>query len=68
MTKSHALAFALVVSVHVATLAAWDQHLTRHYAGAFITKSENLGQAPTVTVVATRRAAPEGDFPKSLAP
>jgi hypothetical protein len=68
MTKSHALAFALVVSAHVVALAAWDQHLTRHYAGAFTARSEKLGQAPTVTVVATRRAAPEGDFPKSHAP
>ena len=68
MTKSHALAFALVVSAHVVALAAWDQHLTRHYAAAFVAKSENFGQAPTVTVVATRRAAPEGDFPRTLAP
>lgn len=58
MTKSHALAFALVVSAHVAALFAWDQHLTRHYAGALITKPAPDMTAPTVTVVASRRAAP----------
>jgi len=68
MTTSHVLAFALVVSAHVAALAAWDQHLTRHYAGAFIRKPAPYGPAPTVKVAASPRTTPDGDFVKSLAP
>lgn len=58
MTKSHAIALALVVSAHAVALAAWDQHLTQLQAGALLAQSAPAMTAPMVTVVATRSTAP----------
>jgi hypothetical protein len=56
MTKSHALALALVVSAHAVALAAWDQHLNRLQAGARVAQPAPVMTAPTMTVVASHPA------------